>query len=358
MKHSWSHWHNSGKPAGWPHLYQIAAGRNHDGRLEILGVTTEGKLWQIWQTAPNGGWSHWESRGAPDAEGIDLVRPTFAKSLVAGSNQDGRQEVCVIASRKVWCIEQTSPNNGWGSWRSLNSLPGFGDFVSLDLVRKNDGRLQLLAVSNRGSLATRRQAAPNSDWQDWDTGFPDHTASSFVVGHDNEDGTLEIIVSLSGIPALVSESRTGFGTAGIPTADRQPFSMARNRDGRLEAAMTIAGQLVNIRQRIPNQLQSSGGGGWDRHDLGKPSQHVTVRNPTLATNRGGSLSVFVQGSDGHLWMRRQTAPNADWANWHDLGAPTENRNGFLSVAFGQNQDGRLEAFVVHNGELWHIWETQ
>ena len=37
--------------------------RNADGRLEIFGVGTDNALWHIWQTAPNNGWSGWESRG-------------------------------------------------------------------------------------------------------------------------------------------------------------------------------------------------------------------------------------------------------------------------------------------------------
>lgn len=356
MNSSWSHWVSSGKPPDWSHPYQIALARNQDGRLEVFSVSTDGSLWQIWQTAPNGGWSHWESRGAPDATGIKLIHQGSGRSVVAGSNQDGRLEVCVIALGQLWCIEQTYPNNGWGQWQPLGEPSGFGEIVSLDLVRRNDGRLQLLALSNFGRLASRRQDAPSGNWQDWDTAFPDRDASSSVVGHDNQDGTLQIIVSLSGIPALVTETSSGFGTAGIANADRDPFSIARNPDGRLEAAMIIAGRLVNIRQRVPNQIPSSGGSGWERHDLQSPSPQVTVGNPSLVSSRDGGLAVFAQGSDGGLWMRRQTSPNGDWNDWHSLGAPTDQQDGFLSVAVGQNQDGHLEAFAVHRGELWHTWE--
>jgi hypothetical protein len=158
-------------------------------------------------------------------------------------------DVCVIASWELWRIEQTSPNNGWGAWQSLGAPSGFSDVVSLDLIRKKDGRLQVLALSNFGRLATRRQAVPGGEWLDWDSTFPDREASSTAVGRDNLDGTLQIIASLFGIPALVTESSSGFGTTGIPSADRDPFSVARNQDGRLEASMIIAGQLVNIRKR-------------------------------------------------------------------------------------------------------------
>lgn len=358
MNTTWSHWQSSGKPSGWPHLYRIAPARNEDGRLEVFSAATDGKLWQIWQTAPNGGWSHWESRGAPDAKGIELTHQMAGRSAVVGNNQDGRLEVCVVASGTLWCIEQTRPNNGWGLWQALDAPPGFGTIVSLDLIRKNDGRLQILALSRFGRLATRRQAAPNGDWQEWDASFPDREASSSVVGHDNQDGTLQIVVSLSGIPALVTETSSGFGTTGIPSADRDPFSMARNADGRLEASMIVAGQLVHIRQRIPNQLPSPGGSGWERHDLQRPSPQVSVGMPYLVSTRDGSLAVFAQGSDGRLYMRRQTAPNGNWSDWHDLGAPTDSGEVFLSLAVGQNRDGHLEALVIHEGALWHTRETQ
>jgi hypothetical protein len=237
----------------------------------------------------------------------------------------------------------------------------------LDVVQNLDGRLQVFALGFIGGLASLSQSAPNGDWGEWDRNFPrDPTIPliSFVAGQ-NEDGRLELIANLSDILALVTQAepggafRSGFGNAGISTPNSiGTLTVACNPDGTLEAATTIDGDLVHIRQHVANQLPSPGGGGWARHDLERPSEHIAIRSPILIPDRHGNLTVFVHGMDGNLWHRRQTAPNGNWSEWHRLGSPSDTEEGFLSPAVGQNQDGRLEAFIVHRGELWHTWETE
>jgi hypothetical protein len=114
MNNNWHNWGRLGKPDGRPHLNHIAVARNQDGRQEVFAVDTQCALWQIWQTAPNNGWSHWESRGKPTVEGIELSSPTVGRSLVVRANRDGRLAVFVIASRSPYSVEQTAPNNGRG----------------------------------------------------------------------------------------------------------------------------------------------------------------------------------------------------------------------------------------------------
>jgi hypothetical protein len=364
MNNHWHNWSRLSKPAGWSHLHHIAAGLNLDGRLEVFAVSTDGSLWQIWQSTTNNGWSHWESRGKPTVEGIELTSPAAGKSLAVGRHQDGRLEVAVIASRELWCIGQTAPNNGWSEWQRLGQPHGSGGLVSLDMAQNLDGRLQVFALGFVGGLASMPQNAPNGDWGEWDRNFPrDPTIPliSFIAGQ-NEDGRLQLIANLSGILALVTQAepggpfRSGFGNAGISTPNSiGTLTVARNPDGTLEAATTIDGRLVHIRQHVPNQEPSPGGGGWARHNLDRPSEHIAVRCPILIPDRHGNLTVFVQGMDGNLWHRWQTAPNGNWSEWHSLGSPSDTGEGFRSLAVGQNQDGRLEAFIVHHGELWHTW---
>jgi hypothetical protein len=367
MKKHWHGWSSLGKPPGWSHLHQVAVGKNLDGRLEVFAVSTDGSLWQIWQTATNNGWSHWENRGKPSAGGIELASPAVGKSMTVGRYQDGRLLVCVVASRKAWVISQTSPNNGWGQWQPLDQPPGSGGIVSLEVARNSDGRLQLFAITYANRLASRQQTIPNGDWREWDTDFPHDDRlpfKSFAVGQ-NEDGRLELVTSLSGILALVTQDersgpfRGGFGNTGISTPDNiDTLTMARNPDGTLEAAITIDGRLVHIRQHVPNQPPSPGGGGWARHDLDRPAEHVAVRLPVLAANRDGLLEVFVRGSDRNLWHRWQPAPSGNWSDWHSLGSPLDAEEGFFFLDVRQNQDGRLEVFIVHRGELWHTSQTE
>ena len=345
--------HRRGQESGW------AAGglrRRHAGLL-----------WQIWQTAPNNGWSHWESRGKPTVEGIALNSSSVGQSLVVRANQDGRLIALIIASRSLYSVEQTAPSNGWGGWQHLGQPPSSGGIVSLDAAQNQDGRMQLFTIGYDGRMASRRQIEPSGDWGAWDTNFPhdDQIPFTSLAAGQNADGRLEIIANLSGTVALVTQSepgggfRRGFGNAGISAGPEAigPLAMARNQDGTLEAAMTINDELVHIRQQVPNQLPSPGRGGWVRHDLERPAEHVAIRLPVLGTNRDGRLEVFVEGNNGNLWHRWQTAPNGQWSAWHNLGAPSQSGEGYASIAVGQNEDGRFQLFVVHQGELWNTWQT-
>ena len=42
---------------------KFATARNQDGRLEIFARGADRALWHIWQVAPNGAWSGWQSLG-------------------------------------------------------------------------------------------------------------------------------------------------------------------------------------------------------------------------------------------------------------------------------------------------------
>ncbi|PQQ42115.1 hypothetical protein C6H65_05690, partial [Photorhabdus luminescens] len=59
-----------------------AVSRNLDGRLEVFARGTDNALWHIWQTAPNSGWSGWQSLGH-----------TITSNPAVYANADGRLEV-------------------------------------------------------------------------------------------------------------------------------------------------------------------------------------------------------------------------------------------------------------------------
>jgi hypothetical protein len=94
--------------------------------------------------------------------------------------------------------------------------------------------------------------------------------------------------------------------------------------------------------------------GW--RSLGKPGgqRFATLHTPpTLVSNIGGRLELFVVTQDRTVWHRWQTAPNGDWSAWESLGAPDPGfaeLSGDLLVV--RNQDGRLELFAGGDS-LWH-----
>lgn len=372
MGQPWHAWSSLGRPPGGFVLHRIALAENGDGRLEVLAVGTDGSLWQIWQTTPNNGWSHWDTRGRPSVDGIELTSPAVGKSLAVDRTPSGRLVACAVSARQAWVIHQTEAGNGWGKWERLGQ-PGHAGVSALDLISNADGRLQLFAIS-RGRMACRDQTGPDGSWNEWNTEFPsddDLPVASFACGA-NKDGRLELLVSLGGsILGLVTQQvpggrfLPGFGNAGVSSPGGDPsggglgtLSMARSSDGTLQAATTVRGRLIVIRQRVPDQLPSPGGRGWDRQNLDLPDSVVAVRLPVLSTRRDGSLDVLVVGSDGNLWRRGQMSATSGWSTWQKLGSPSPNGGGVTGLDVGENQDGHLEAFVVYQGQLWHTWEMR
>src|SRR5207253_1613234 len=131
-------------------------------RQELFVVGSDGNVWQIWQTAPNGGWSEWKKLGKPPK---DIRR---GDRVTTSANLDGRQELFLIGGDDaLWHIHQVAPNVGWDGWESLGkprdaAFPEPKDRdLSNPLVRKNsDGHLEVFAPGN-GAFCNRWQEAPN-----------------------------------------------------------------------------------------------------------------------------------------------------------------------------------------------------
>ena len=164
----WSGWNSLG---GWIHLIKVAT--NADGRLEVFARGGDGALWHTWETAPGGSWSGWYSLGGW-IDKLDVVK-----------NADGRLEVFARGGDgALWHIWQTAPNNGWSTWYSLG-----GWIDMLDVGRNADGRLEIFARGGDGALWHIWQTAPNSGWSTW------YSLGGWIdmldVGR-NADGRLEI----------------------------------------------------------------------------------------------------------------------------------------------------------------------
>jgi hypothetical protein len=102
-----------------------SVGRNADGRLEVFGNGGWlGPLRHQWQTWPNLAWSRWNTSSDGYLGGRNTSTPVVAE------NADGRIEVfCRGADYKIYHIWQTAPNNGWSDWERL------GDWTLTDLGR-------------------------------------------------------------------------------------------------------------------------------------------------------------------------------------------------------------------------------
>lgn len=117
----WSGWAPLGTP---PNVHAVTVpivGQNADGRLEVFTIGSDGALWHIWQTRPGQGpWSNWFSSGRPAAS-VSNTSPALAVS----QNLDGRLEVFTVGSDgALWHLWQSRPNGTWSTWASLGFPTG------------------------------------------------------------------------------------------------------------------------------------------------------------------------------------------------------------------------------------------
>jgi hypothetical protein len=239
-----------------------AVASNQDGRLELFVVGADSALWHRWQTAPNNGWSDWSPLNAPSGVQLVPLPPTLALSA------DGRLELFITGSDgALWHRWQTAPNNGWSDWETMNT-PAQAQFsmASTPAVgRSADGRFELFAVGTDADLWHRYQTAAGNGWSgSWEAmGTPPgdtFSQQSTPAIAPDDDGRLELFVMGSG-GTLYHRGQTDMSNG---WSDWEAFSnnamfnhlavpvVAPNADGRLEIFLVAEGGVSHRWQTAPS----------------------------------------------------------------------------------------------------------
>lgn len=243
---------------------------------------------------------------------------------------------------------------------------------SVALARNQDGRLELVARAE----SQPQPPTPPTLWHAWQTtsggwdGWeklrrpPFHFLRPPTVAR-NTDGRLEaaaIVLDPDRDRAVWHAWQTTPGghwtewqlLGGAPPGTRGPAVLAQNRDGRLELFRVDRGPAWHAWQTTPGDDWSS----W--HPLGSPSDTVTLDegSPAVARNEDGRLELFVRANDGAVWHRWQPEAGArPWAAWSSLGSPDNQPVSSESPVVVRNKDGRLVLFVVASDlTVWHRWQ--
>jgi hypothetical protein len=271
-----------------------------DGRLEIFYTRsgTGGGVFHTWQTRKLAGPDAWE--WAPWVRYDPIPDPA---GLVALRDSAGRIIAAWLSQGSIWVAAASAPGAGLQSPRKLDTH----GLRSLIAVSNQDGRVEFLALNDRGQLWSVAQSAVGS-WESPNVHFLEGNNLQQIAAAAAGDGRLAVV-------ALGADRRAYWRAQNAPNSGWGPWSglygeglqevtLARNADGRLEVvALGGDGAVYHRYQNI--------GGGWSTWES---LAGGTLKAPTtIAANADGRLDLFARRANGsqmaHVW---QTAPNAKW----------------------------------------------
>ncbi len=309
------------------YAYQIAMGRNADGRQEQFHIGSDHAVYHAWQTTPNGGWSSW-ARLAGNV-----------KQIVVTNNPDGRLELFAIGSdNAVWHIWQTTPNgNTWSQWAS------FGGYArQLALGHTALGRIELYIIGGDNAIWHLWQTSV-TQWSGWHSfgGNVRQIAVGFTA-----DGRQELyaIGSDNAVWHLWQKALDGGWTGWYSFGGyARQLAVARNADGRQELF------IVGGDNAVWHQWQTAPNGGWSGwYSFGG----IATQQIVVAPNADGRLDLFAVGTDGAIYETWQTAPNGNWSAWTRMDGTWARQ-----LAVGRTAEGRLELYHIgSDGAIYHRWQ--
>lgn len=313
---------NSSSWTAWTALGTLEVGTskpavmtNPSGRMEVFAwgsylviggsCPSYDEIKQIWQTAPNNGWSNWAEMGMPPTPACNSLLEPYV-----GMNGDGRLDVFAMAEDSNFYHRwQTSPSGPWSTgWNNLGTAGGTNLHSKLAVGRNADGRLALFAGASNNEIYQTWQNSPGSEysWSGW-TGF--------------------------GKPAGVNLYYPVVG---------------QNKDGRLEVFSDGSdGNLWHKWQVAPNSYWT-----YDWSSIVRPPGTSWVVPERIGQTPDGRMVLFARASDGAVWSIAQGQVNGPFGSWTSLGKPS-GIAALNQIAIGKNKNGTfLVAAVGPNGALW------
>jgi Tectonin domain/Peptidase inhibitor I9 len=229
---TWGPWITS-TSHGWA---SVAADRNANGKIQLIGVTTTGELWQRQQATINTNtWISWSQLDSPTSLGITAVsvkllangrlmmfgsnpdgqayfRPQTAanattwggwtalpfggqaRSITAESNTDGKIEVFVAdTDGQVWHTKQVSANDT--NWTAFTAIPGATGVHMVSAARHNNGRLDMFGIGDGGVISHTVQTAAGSSGYTAYTPLTSNAVFTSVAATTNNNNDIDVIAA-------------------------------------------------------------------------------------------------------------------------------------------------------------------
>ncbi len=327
-------WQSLGAPGGEHQLDGIAMAAGVGGGLETAVLTQNRTIWHARQDDADGNWSAWESLGNPVSGGT-ITPPALAQ------NQDGRLELFTVAffpRPAVW--HRSQPHVGqsqWGGWSSLGFPQGQSGGVLTSaapaVALNRDGRMEVFLLISGKIWHSWQKSAGAQEWMPWrPLGGPDEGGPvGLPTAALDVDGRLQVLTASGSSvwmrgqhgpgqgpwESWLSPGPLGFGVPGV--TGEIALAVAAQEGGRLVVFVLRnrpdgTQSLEKMEQEGGLDEQWIGGDPIEVKFLGKPGFVPTADDPVLALDGRGRLRLFltVPGTAAIYALNQTSAAGGEW----------------------------------------------
>jgi hypothetical protein len=309
------------------------AGRQADGSIQAALLGTDSA---VWQTSGSGA-----RYSAPASLGGAWVSPPTAVQ-----DSTGRLELFATSSDHSVgrYVPPVSAASTAPSWVSLGGLtPG-----NPAVAKAADGHLELVVRGLDDAFWRRYELSPGGAWSDWSSIGGDFGGDpTAAVG---ADGRLSVFgIARDGSAAYWTQAPTGAtGSAGSAAAWANLGGRSLGAPQVLQlAGGSLALFLIGTDSGVWFRQQGAAGAWGDWQTLGG----IIVGEPTLVRGATGAPEVLGIGGDGGMWFNQQSAAG-QWQGWGGAGGRL-----LSDISAQRDAAGLLEVFAVGSGrDLLHSTE--
>ena len=157
ITNTWSAWTRLGAPFNNRLQAGVQVVANEDGGVTIFSMDAKNHLWTMTRSSLSGDWGAWVELAASPSP--------LQLGYVAGRNSDGRVELVGVGHDGIVYHVRAEVGKGWGGWASLGGPPDGMD-PHLVIGNTNDGRLQIFGTGKGShSVWSNWQSSHDDSWQ-------------------------------------------------------------------------------------------------------------------------------------------------------------------------------------------------
>lgn len=310
----------------------------------------------------NSGWSDWQNLGrlfSNPVAGEEAFRLSAAEFI------NGNPVIVTIDRTGKWQGVREERQGFWAPWYFLNYPRGLFPYITMTsnatpqpilFYRGNNGVVWFSEVVHPGT-----GLVGVTEWTTFASlGRPDDAFATILYATRLSDRRVAVCFTDTATATIRCRIRQADGVWGVWISSvRAPEAIGMSLTARLDADHRIHffAASADALFELPQGARGVLGGAW--RTVGRlPGLRLAA--PMVAANADGRLEVFARGSDKTLWHIYQQPGTSEWSSWESLGGPPGAMVpfGFVTDAVAENDDRRLEVFVVAgDAAVWHIYQT-